>query len=102
MIRSFRDAATEDLFCGRDTYTTTLQADLWSAAAHADSTAVAVLETGAQERNPAPSPDGTLLAYTSTESGRTQVYLRAPYRRRGTRAGVPERRYEPRLVSFRR
>jgi serine/threonine-protein kinase len=38
---------------------------------------VPVVQTGADEGNPAFSPDGGLLAYVSDESGRLQIYVRS-------------------------
>jgi len=41
-----------------------------------DTTPVPFLATGFTEKNPAVSPDGRWLAYTSNESGRDEVYVR--------------------------
>ncbi len=53
--------------------------DVWSVAlspAAGDKNASPVLETPADERNPQVSPDGKWLAYSSNESGRSEIYIR--------------------------
>ena len=61
--------------------------DLFYSAPHADSTAVVILDTPAEELNPSLSPDGRWLAYTSDESGETEVYVR-PFPGPGGRSQV--------------
>ena len=60
----------------RGSGTTSANLDLVYAAADPDSTAVVILGTPAREANPSLSPDGRWLAYTSDESGQTEVYIR--------------------------
>jgi dipeptidyl aminopeptidase/acylaminoacyl peptidase len=53
--------------------------DVWSAAVNAGDTppdVVPVLRTPADERNPQVSPDGRWLAYSSNETGRSEIYVR--------------------------
>ena len=61
--------------------------DLWQAAPDLDSAATVILETPAAEQNPSLSPDGRWLAYTSDESGQTEVYVR-PFPGPGGRSQV--------------
>ena len=49
--------------------------DLWYATL--DSTPIVLVETAFRELNPAISPDGRWLAYSSDESGRWEVYVRS-------------------------
>ena len=49
-----------------------------------------LVATGADERAPQISPDGTLLAYSSNETGRHEVYVR-PYPGPGARVRVTQR-----------
>ena len=53
--------------------------DVWSVAVDGDGTPqkpAAILQTPADERNPQVSPDGQWLAYSSNETGRSEVYVR--------------------------
>jgi serine/threonine-protein kinase len=50
-------------------------ADIWRRAALPNGTAAAVVQTEFDEYHPRLSPSGTLLAYTSEQSGRPEVYL---------------------------
>jgi Tol biopolymer transport system component len=53
--------------------------DVWSVAADAGGSPqkpVPILQTAADERNPQVSPDGQWLAYSSNETGRSEVYVR--------------------------
>ena len=54
--------------------------DIWSVSANpaGDNKPVAILQTQADERNPQVSPDGKWIAYSSNETGRSEVYVR-PY-----------------------
>ena len=61
--------------------------NLYYAAPHPDSTAVAILDTPFLEYSPSLSPDGRWLAYTSNESGHAQVYVR-PFPGPGGRSPV--------------
>jgi serine/threonine-protein kinase len=51
-------------------------ADIWHSAPDPGSDAVAIVQTLADERHPALSPDGRWLAYTSNEEGWWEVYIR--------------------------
>ena len=51
--------------------------DLWFAEPARDSTARLVFEAHEAQRNPSLSPDGRLLAYQSSETGRPEVWVRA-------------------------
>jgi Tol biopolymer transport system component len=53
--------------------------DVWSVAVDAGGSAqkpVPILQTAADERNPQVSPDGQWLAYSSNETGRSEIYVR--------------------------
>jgi Tol biopolymer transport system component len=53
--------------------------DIWSTAVDGEGTKpqpVPVLQTPADERNPQVSPDGHWLAYSSNETGRSEIYVR--------------------------
>jgi serine/threonine-protein kinase len=50
--------------------------NLYYAAPHPDSAAVVILDTPANEAEPAVSPDGRWLAYQSNESGQNEIYVR--------------------------
>ncbi len=50
--------------------------DIWAMPLDGTRTPQPVVQTAHQERAPALSPDGRWLAYTSNESGRTEVYVR--------------------------
>jgi len=50
--------------------------DIFAMRAGRDSSARAVVATGAEEFSPTLSPDGRWLAYASDETGRTEVYVR--------------------------
>jgi len=52
-------------------------ADVWYQSTAADATRQPVATTSAVEHSPRFSPDGRWIAYTSNESGRTEVYVRA-------------------------
>jgi len=62
-----RTAGTQDLPGGRD---------LWAFTPGVDSAAVPLLTTDWDESAPDVSPDGRWLAYSSTETGRYEVYVR--------------------------
>ena len=49
--------------------------DIWWFPATEPQTAAALIATPADETGPAISPDGSLLAYTSDESGQKEIYL---------------------------
>jgi serine/threonine-protein kinase len=49
--------------------------DIWAKELRADSQTVAIVQTQADETDPALSPDGRLLAYRSDESGSDEIYL---------------------------
>ena len=51
--------------------------DLWFAEPARDSTAQLVFDADEEQRNPSLSPDGRLLAYQSSETGRPEVWVRA-------------------------
>ncbi|HEV8239336.1 MAG TPA: protein kinase [Thermoanaerobaculia bacterium] len=61
--------------------------DIWVASVGGDRPAHPYLATSANEGLAAFSPDGSLLAYVSTESGRTELYV-APYSAAGSAQGV--------------
>ena len=53
--------------------------DIWSVqlgTASGDRKPVPILQTRADERNPQVSPDGKWIAYSSNESGRSEIYVR--------------------------
>jgi dipeptidyl aminopeptidase/acylaminoacyl peptidase len=50
--------------------------DIWSVQLTGDKKPVPVLQTRADERNPQVSPDGKWLAYSSNETGRSEIYVR--------------------------
>ena len=50
--------------------------DLWSMPLEGDGEPVIFLQTEAEEQQPALSPDGRLVAYTSDESGQKEVYIK--------------------------
>ena len=50
--------------------------DIWSVDLAGDKKPIAILQTNADERNPQVSPDGKWLAYSSNETGRSEVYIR--------------------------
>jgi Tol biopolymer transport system component len=53
--------------------------DIWSVAAASGASErkpVVVLQTPADERNPQVSPDGKWIAYSSNETGRSEIYIR--------------------------
>ena len=52
--------------------------DIWSVSADpaGDKKPVPILQTPADERNPQVSPDGRWIAYSSNETGRSEVYVR--------------------------
>jgi hypothetical protein len=54
--------------------------DIWSVSATpgGDEKPIPILQTPADERNPQVSPDGKWIAYSSNETGRSEVYVR-PY-----------------------
>jgi Tol biopolymer transport system component len=51
--------------------------DIWRISLDGKNEAVAFLNTPANERNPQVSPDGKWIAYSSTESGRSEIYIRS-------------------------
>ena len=50
--------------------------DIWSVGTSGDKKPVPILQTPADERNPQVSADGKWLAYSSNETGRSEVYIR--------------------------
>jgi Tol biopolymer transport system component/tRNA A-37 threonylcarbamoyl transferase component Bud32 len=50
--------------------------DIWMVALAGDRKPVPIVHTQADERNPQVSPDGKWLAYSSNESGRSEIYIR--------------------------
>ena len=54
-----------------------MQGDVWLIDLARDRKVVRLIATPFHEANPAFSPDGRWLAFTSTESGRTEVYIQA-------------------------
>jgi len=50
--------------------------DIWSVSLGGDKKAVPVVQTPADERNPQVSPDGKWMAYSSNETGRSEIYIR--------------------------
>lgn len=58
-------------------YPFVLAADVWYQSTAADATRQPVATTSAVEHSPRFSPDGRWIAYTSNESGKTEVYVRA-------------------------
>ena len=55
------------------------------------------LQTTADERNPQVSPDGKWIAYSSNETGRSEIYIR-PFPEGPGQSGVGERRRVPALA----
>jgi Tol biopolymer transport system component/predicted Ser/Thr protein kinase len=52
------------------------EGDIW-ALPIADKKPISILQTSADERNPQVSPDGKWIAYSSNESGRTEIYIKS-------------------------
>ena len=50
--------------------------DIWSVPLSGEKKEVPVLQTPADERNPQVSPDGKWIAYSSNETGRSEIYIR--------------------------
>ena len=50
--------------------------DVWSVTLSGDAKPLPVLSTRADERNPQVSPDGKWIAYSSNETGRSEIYIR--------------------------
>ena len=50
--------------------------DIWSVPLSGEKTPVPILQTRADERNPQVSPDGKWIAYSSNETGRSEIYVR--------------------------
>ena len=50
--------------------------DVWSVSLTGDKKPVPILQTQADERNPQVSPDGKWIAYSSNETGRSEIYVR--------------------------
>jgi len=50
--------------------------DIWSVQLTGEKKPVSILQTRADERNPTVSSDGKWIAYSSNESGRSEIYIR--------------------------
>ena len=50
--------------------------DIWTVPLAGDKKPVPIVHTQADERNPQVSPDGKWMAYSSNESGRSEIYIR--------------------------
>jgi dipeptidyl aminopeptidase/acylaminoacyl peptidase len=50
--------------------------DIWSVDVDGDKKAVPILQTPADERNPQVSADGRWIAYSSNETGRSEIYVK--------------------------
>ena len=50
--------------------------DIWSVALKGDQKPMPILQTRADERNPQVSADGKWIAYSSNETGRSEIYIR--------------------------
>ena len=50
--------------------------DIWSVPLTGEKKPVPILQTRADERNPQVSPDGKWIAYSSNETGRSEIYIR--------------------------
>jgi Tol biopolymer transport system component len=50
--------------------------DIWSVSLTGEKKPAAVLQTAADERTPQVSPDGKWIAYSSNETGRSEIYIR--------------------------
>jgi len=50
--------------------------DIWSVSLSGEKKPVPVLQTPADERTPQISPDGKWMAYSSNETGRSEIYIR--------------------------
>jgi Tol biopolymer transport system component len=50
--------------------------DIWTVPLSGDKKPLAILHTQADERNPQVSPDGKWMAYSSNETGRSEIYIR--------------------------
>jgi hypothetical protein len=72
--------------------------DIWALTASAGKP-VPLLASRYHETNPRYSADGRLLAYTSNETGRLEIYVRTVSGEKGSRAGVHRWRGGRRLVS---
>src|SRR5262249_10142203 len=51
--------------------------DIWSVAVSGDKKPVPILQTPADERNAQVSRDGRWIAYSSNETGRSEIYIRS-------------------------
>jgi hypothetical protein len=51
--------------------------DIWSVQLTGDKKPVPILQTRADERNPQVSPDGKWIAYSSNETGRSEIYIKS-------------------------
>jgi dipeptidyl aminopeptidase/acylaminoacyl peptidase len=51
--------------------------DIWALPIADTKKPIAILQTSADERNPQVSPDGKWIAYSSNESGRTEIYIKS-------------------------
>jgi eukaryotic-like serine/threonine-protein kinase len=50
--------------------------DIWAVSLTGEKKPVPILQTRADERNPQVSPDGRWIAYSSNETGRSEIYIR--------------------------
>src|SRR5262245_63140004 len=50
--------------------------DVWSVETAGEKKPVAILQTTADERNPQVSSDGKWIAYSSNETGRSEIYIK--------------------------
>ena len=51
--------------------------DIWAVPVSGEKKPLTILQTPFDERNPQVSPDGTWVAYSSNESGRSEIYIRS-------------------------
>ena len=51
--------------------------DIWAIPAAGEKKPIAILQTMFDERNPQVSPDGKWIAYSSNETGRSEIYIRS-------------------------
>src|SRR5262249_39514108 len=54
---------------------TTSQGDVWALSLKGEKKPVAIVNTAADERHPQVSPDGKWIAYSSNETGRSEIYV---------------------------
>jgi len=51
--------------------------DIWAVPLTGEKKPIAILQTPADERNPQVSPDGKWIAYSSNETGRSEIYIKS-------------------------